>query len=191
MDWRRVRLVSGCLFCSAFVSSGPMCRAQQQAETLQDAAVDKLSVPPSASEPLMGEAQQDNSVGTNFLKHLLDDQKSIWTSPASLRPSDATWLMPLGITAGAMFATDTDFSKHLSNSPSRLKNSNNFSNFGLASMVGAGAGLYLLGHVSHDDHKRETGILAAEAAIDSLAVDYALKYTLGRERPTQDNYRGS
>ena len=38
--------------------------------------------------------------------------------------------------------------------------------------------------------RRETGLLAGEAALDSLAVTYAVKYAFGRERPLQDNYRG-
>ncbi len=48
--------------------------------------------------------------------------------------------------------------------------------------------------MTHEDNKIETGILAGEAAIDSLVPVYALKYGLGRERPlqgnVQDNYRG-
>src|ERR1700722_2952847 len=58
-------------------------------------------------------------------------------------------------------------------------------------MVAVGGGLYVLGHFTHDDHKRETGLLAGEAAVDSLAATYALKYALGRERPLEDNYQGA
>jgi hypothetical protein len=58
-------------------------------------------------------------------------------------------------------------------------------------MAGASAGVFLLGYMTHDDHKRETGRLAAEAAIDSFAVDYSLQYTLGRERPLTNDYRGN
>src|SRR5258708_38440094 len=57
-------------------------------------------------------------------------------------------------------------------------------------MVGIGGGMYVWGHLTHDDHKIETGILAGEAAIDSLTPVYALKYAFGRDRPLQDNYRG-
>jgi hypothetical protein len=57
-------------------------------------------------------------------------------------------------------------------------------------MVGIGGGLYLWGHITHDDHKIETGILAGEAAIDSLVPVYGMKYGLGRERPLQNNYQG-
>ncbi len=50
--------------------------------------------------------------------------------------------------------------------------------------------MYVWGHVTHDEHKRETGFLAGEAAVDSLAATYALKYAFGRERPLNNNYQG-
>ncbi|MGA8367433.1 MAG: hypothetical protein WB716_08960, partial [Candidatus Acidiferrales bacterium] len=85
----------------------------------------------------------DNSLGPHLLKDFAGDQKEIWTSPFHLRMADADWLVPLGIAAGGMFATDTEVSKHLSNSPSRLDRFKNFSNYGIASMAGAAGGLYL------------------------------------------------
>jgi membrane-associated phospholipid phosphatase len=134
--------------------------------------------------------ERENSVGLHLLKNIAEDQKTLWVGPKNLRWVDADWLAPLGGATAAMFATDTEFSKHLSNSPSRIKHSKDLSNYGLASMVGIGGGLYVLGHLTHDDHKIETGILAGEAAIDSLTPVYAMKYAFGRERPLQDNYRG-
>ena len=133
---------------------------------------------------------RENSVGLNLLKNIAEDQKAVWIGPKSLHWVDADWLVPLGGAAAAMFATDSSYSRHLSNSPNRIKYSKDLSNYGLASMVGIGGGLYLLGHVTHDDHKIETGILAGEAAIDSLGPVYAMKYAFGRERPLQDNYQG-
>src|SRR5712692_5081403 len=120
---------------------------------------------------------RDNRVGLPLLKNIAEDQKALWIGPKSLRFVDADWLVPLGGAAAAMFATDTEYSRHLSN-------------YGIASMVGIGGGLYLWGHLTHDDHKIETGVLAGEAAIDSLVPVSAMKYAFGRERPLQDNYRG-
>jgi membrane-associated phospholipid phosphatase len=133
---------------------------------------------------------RENSVGLHLLKNIAEDQKALWDGPKSVRWVDADWLVPLGGAAAAMFATDTEYSKHLSNSPNRIKYSKDLSNYGLASMVGIGGGLYVLGHLTHDDHKIETGILAGQAAIDSLVPVYGMKYAFGRERPLQDNYRG-
>ena len=133
---------------------------------------------------------RENTVGLQLLKNIAEDQKALWISTKHLRFADADWLVPLGGATAAMLVTDTSYSKHLSNSPNRIKYSKDLSNYGLASMVGVGAGLYLLGHATHDDHKIETGILAGEAAIDSLVPVYGMKYAFGRERPLQDNYRG-
>src|SRR5713226_396026 len=141
-------------------------------------------------QPASDWLDRDNRVGLPLLKNIAEDQKALWNGPKSLRFVDADWLVPLGGAAAAMFVTDSSYSKHLSNSPNRIKYSKDLSNYGIASMVGIGGGMYVWGHLTHDDHKIETGILAGEAAIDSLAPVYAMKYAFGRERPQQDNYRG-
>jgi membrane-associated phospholipid phosphatase len=133
---------------------------------------------------------RENTLGLHLLKNIAEDQKALWIGPTHLHWVDADWLVPLGGAAAAMFATDTEYSKHLSNSPTRIKYSKDVSNYGIAAMVGIGGGVFVLGHLTHDDHKIETGILAGEAAIDSLTPVYALKYAFGRDRPLQDNYRG-
>jgi hypothetical protein len=150
----------------------------------------KVRKPNSSVHPAAPWEDRENSVGLHLLKNIAKDQKALWEGPKSLRWVDADWLVPLGGATAAMFATDTEFSKHLSNSPNRIKYSKDLSNYGLASMVGIGGGMYVWGHLTHDDHKIETGILAGEAAIDTLAPVYGMKYAFGRERPLQDNYRG-
>src|SRR6266849_8999467 len=134
--------------------------------------------------------ERENSVGLHLLKNIAEDQKALWVGPKSVRWVDTEWLVPLGGAAAAMFATDTEYSKHLSNSPNRIKYSKDLSNYGIASMVGIGGGMWVWGHLTHDDHKIETGILAGEAAIDSLVPVEGMKYAFGRERPLEDNYRG-
>lgn len=51
--------------------------------------------------------------------------------------------------------------------------------------------MYLLGFPTHNEHWRETGFLAGEAALNSLIVTEAMKYSLGRARPYQDNGSGA
>src|SRR6267143_7013634 len=58
-------------------------------------------------------------------------------------------------------------------------------------MVGVGGRLYVWSKLSHDDHQRETGILAGEAAINSFAVDTVFKYAFGRARPNEDHGLGN
>ena len=132
-----------------------------------------------------------NSLGVPFLKNLVSDQKAIWTSPMRLRWADGTWLFPLAAATGGFFATDRAVPPALSGDPKKLNRYSNFSNYGVYSLVGAGGGLYLWSRLSHDDHQRETGILAGEAAINSFAVDTTFKYAFGRERPNQGQGLGN
>jgi membrane-associated phospholipid phosphatase len=128
---------------------------------------------------------------TGHIKDFMDDQKQIWTSPARIRWSDAPWLVPLGgITAG-LFLTDRQYSASLSQNPATLSHYKTVSNYGVASLIGAGAGLYLFSFPTHNEHWRETGFLAGEAALNSLVTVETLKYSLGRERPYQGTGSGS
>ena len=121
----------------------------------------------------------------------VQDQKNIWTSPARIRLVDARWLVPLaGITAG-LFVTDQQYSASLSTNPSTISHYSTLSNVGIASLAGAGAGMYLMSFPTHNEHWRETGFLAGEAAIDSLIPIEVMKYSLGRERPYQGNGSGA
>ena len=51
-------------------------------------------------------------------------------------------------------------------------------------------GSYLWGHFTKNDYLRDTGFLAGEAAANSFLVSEALKYTLGRQRPTEGSGKG-
>jgi hypothetical protein len=199
--------MSASILLLATVTLGPNCYASPQeqsgrvdnaragtnipdlsVEPTRDSARTHL-VPPSA--PGTGSEDYDNSLGLRFLEHLEQDQKTIWTSPLRLRLIDADWLVPLGLATGGMVATDTEYSKHLPHSPSRLKYSRDLSNFGIGALAGAGAGLYFWGRMTGDDHKSEAGLLAGEAAIDSFGITYGLKYAFGRWRPLQNGTRGN
>jgi len=128
---------------------------------------------------------------TGLVRRFVRDQREIWTSPAKLRFSDTEWLVPLsGITAG-LFVTDRDFSKHLSQNATTISHYKTISNAGVGALVGGAAGMWALGHVSHNEHWSETGFLAGEAALNSLVAVESLKYTLRRQRPYQGDGSGS
>jgi membrane-associated phospholipid phosphatase len=95
-----------------------------------------------------------------------------------------------GITAG-LFVTDRDFSKHLSQNPSTISHYKTLSNAGVGALIGGAGGMWLLGHVSHNEHWSETGFLAGEAALNSLVAVETLKYSLRRQRPFQGDGSGS
>jgi hypothetical protein len=123
-------------------------------------------------------------------RSFLQDQKQIWTSPIRLRFPDTEWLVPFaGITAG-LLVTDRDVSSHLSHDPATLSHYSNLSNAGIGALVGGAAGMWLLSFPSRNEHWRETGLLAGQAAVNSLVAVEALKYSLGRNRPFQGDGTG-
>ncbi len=126
------------------------------------------------------------SLGKNFL----GDQKQIWTSPARLRFADVDWLVPASGFAAGLFTTDRDISTHLSTNPQTISHNKTYSDAGVAALIGGAGAMWLLSYPSHREHWRETGFLAGEAAVNSLVAVEALKYTLRRERPFQEDGSG-
>ncbi|MBZ5506717.1 MAG: phosphatase PAP2 family protein [Acidobacteriia bacterium] len=130
----------------------------------------------------------DNPV--KFLRNLAYDQKAIWTSPFKARIEDLNWIVPLaGVSAGLLNA-DAEMSSRIKGTGTFSKHSGTISNGGVAAALGGSGGLYLLGKLRHDDHQKETGILAIEAATDSLVVGEVLKAVTQRARPTDGNKQG-
>jgi len=204
MDLRCTRLLL-LLFgvCLLGLWLGEECRAQAAGTSVVQTGDEdtKVNVPGTSSseaqpriaplDPPSRSADHENSLNFGLLKRIAKDQEQIWTFPRHLTWADGDILVPFGMTAGALLATDSDYSRSLSNSPSRLNNSVKFSNYGIGAMAGIGGGIWVMGKFTHDDHKKETGILAGEAAVNSYLVTTGLKYTFGRLRPLdQPQYSG-
>ena len=133
----------------------------------------------------------ENRLLVPFVKHVAQDQEHFWTLPAHVRKKDLKWILPVaGATAG-LIASDSWISKQVPNHPSQLDFNRKISDYSLYSLIGAGGGALILGKLSNNEHLRETGILAAEAAVDATAVTYALKLSTQRARPYQASGTGS
>src|SRR6266436_412535 len=161
--------------------------AVSETAPVKDNLSSRTNAPPDA------DATTKTSEGsrTGLVRRFVLDQREIWTSPAKIRFSDTQWLVPLsGITAG-LFVTDNDYSKHLSQNPTTISHYKTLSNAGVGALIGGAGGMWLLGHVKHNEHWSETGFLAGEAAINSLVAVESFKYSLRRERPYQGNGTGS
>jgi hypothetical protein len=139
-------------------------------------------------------AKPTPSLEKKFFVNILDDQRAIWTSPFRLHGSDAKWLAPLGLSTVALIATDRRTSGELvehGNNRTRLRISRDVSRLGsVYSTGGLAAALYLSGRVTHNERLRETGLLGAEALIDSSIVVSALKTVSQRQRPPTDHSSG-
>jgi membrane-associated phospholipid phosphatase len=127
----------------------------------------------------------------SLARNLVQDQKDIWTSPMRLRLYDVQWLAPLLAAGTVVTLSDTDIQRHLPTSPSFQKRSKQFGNYGAAAFAGVTGAAWMWGRVTHNDRLRETGILSGEAALDSLALVYAIKNVTNRDRPYQGNGHGS
>jgi membrane-associated phospholipid phosphatase len=161
---------------------------KHNAEVGKEKKLESVSTEGNENEASAGSSRKGLAkLGEDFLV----DQKQIWTSPARLRFSDTEWLVPIsGITAG-LFVTDSDHSKHLSQNPSTISHYKTISNAGVAALIGGAGGLWVLGHVRHNEHWKETGFLAGEAAFNSLVLVEGMKYSLQRERPFQGDGSGA
>ena len=199
---RSMRIIlSVCTICFLTFYFSKQCRGQSAPAPDQGDEAAKLKMPgtsssaspkgPEPADPPSRSPANENSLDLGMFKRIAKDQVELWTFPRHLTWADGDILVPFGMTAGVLLATDSDYSKSLSNSPSRLNNSVKFSNYGIGAMAGIGGGLYIMGHFTHDDHEKETAILAGEAALNSYLVTTGLKYTFGRLRPLdQPQYSG-
>jgi membrane-associated phospholipid phosphatase len=122
---------------------------------------------------------------SQFFRNILHDQKAIWTAPFHLHGRDTRWLAPLGLGTAALIATDRSSGDEIAESHAQLNPSRIVSYAGSDYGVGAvTASFYLVGRVTHNDRARETGLLGAEALIDSAIVVTTLKEVTQRRRPT-------
>jgi membrane-associated phospholipid phosphatase len=190
-------LVAGAVMASPQVPDNP----EPKAEAKKNGDKQKAPKPESKSGNADGntdadkDADKDTSVkiSHNFRglgERFLLDQKEIWVSPVKLRFTDLGWIIPYGGVTSTLLLTDSHASLHVSRDPSTVSRWDNASNAGIGAMLGSAAGMWLLSYPKHNDHWRETGFLAGEAVLNSLAVTEAMKYSLGRQRPNEGNGTG-
>ena len=141
-----------------------------------------VSVGMPDSELPPGEDPQNRLI-LPFAEHLAEDQQQFWTLAARAKKRDLKWILPASAAAAGLFAADSWLSKQVPDRPDQLHRSLTISNYSAYSLIAATGGAYILGKLSNDDHLRETGLLAAEAALGSFAATYALKIATERERP--------
>src|ERR1700758_3648751 len=116
-------------------------------------------------------------------KNLFLDQKNFFTAPFHMNEKQWDWALPAVLAGTALIASDKTLEKHVPTSPTTVSRAGTASNAGVGVLAGAGAGLFLLGHLQNNDQKRETGLLSGEAAIGAFLDTEVFKYAAGRERP--------
>jgi len=126
----------------------------------------------------------------NLVPNMLVDQKNFWTRPLQIRPGDVHWLVPFAALTSALIGSDSSIEKELPTNSTLIKRSQNFSNFGLASLAGTAGAFYFWGRFTHDDHARETGQLSGEALANGVLVSSLIQEATGRDRPLDGNGQG-
>lgn len=140
---------------------------------------------PSATPSPSPKTSSSTTLEKDFFKNILRDQKAIWTAPFHLHGRDARYLVPLGAGTAALIATDQRTGDEMAESTRQLNTSRIISYAGSTYGVGAvAATFYLAGRATHNDRARETGILGAEALIDSGIVVTVVKEISQRTRPS-------
>jgi len=130
------------------------------------------------------------SLESQFFKNILRDQKAIWTAPLHLERSDAKWIVPGAIGFGALITTDRITGDEIAEFDRGIPASRIISYPGSICGVGVvAATFYVVGRKTKNTRARETGILSAQAAIDSLIVSNALKVASQRARPEAERER--
>lgn len=139
------------------------------------------------------QAKPTPSLESRFLRNILKDQRAIWTSPFRIGRGDMKWVAPLGLATTALIATDRYTGGEMieGGHSTRLTVSKDISYGGSVYATGGiAATFYLVGRATNNRRARETGLLSAEALIDSGIVVEILKEVSQRPRPFVDDASG-
>lgn len=178
----------------AQTDSQPSSPAPDAKTELRDGSipVTQNAKPPENSPTFLPAGEDpENRLVTPFMKHLVLDQKQFWTSPFHLNRQDAKFLLPFAAFTGALIAGDSWISRQVPDKTSQINRSKNISDYATYSLIGAAGASYFWGHFIRNDHLRETGFLAGEAALNSTAVTYLFKTVTQRPRPLEGNGNGT
>jgi hypothetical protein len=130
------------------------------------------------------------SLEHEFFKNILRDQKAIWTAPFHLERSDMKWVIPSGVGFMALVTTDRITGDEIGEANRQVAWSRHISNIGsVYSLAAASGAFYLIGREKKNDRARETGLLSAEAIINSVIVEGVLKGVTQRARPLDGHER--
>jgi hypothetical protein len=165
------------LFLCAIIATNSLLIAQDQD------ARDKVFYP--------GDTERVKPLARKFFSNILLDQKEIWTSPFRMNRDTAKLWIGFGAVTAGLIASDQWSSKQLENSRGQVRWGGRVSQIGASyTLIPLAAGFYGYGAIFDEPKARETGVLGAEAMVDSLIVVEVLKTISGRNRPDSKNDKG-
>jgi hypothetical protein len=126
---------------------------------------------------------KDEFFSKGFVKHLLSDQKTIWTSPAHIQKSDAKWLVPLAAGTTVLLFEDTKISHAFDGKTSVQNTAEKVGDIGGIATWGVPGAFLAFGKMKDNDRMVDTGERGLQAAIYSTIVMQVLKVATNRTRP--------
>jgi len=161
---------------------------------------------PDSSAPSQQKQGVDSSAAANqsqgialdksLLRTFLHDEYQLWTAPFRFGNYESHTMVKYGVPfvlmSGALIATDHKSAEALPNTEDQTVWSGRVSQLGTAySLGGFAAATYLIGHLKHNDHAKEAGILSLEALGHAQLIALGLKAITQRERPLDENPSGT
>src|SRR5436309_4641298 len=135
---------------------------------------------PLKSPPILS---RDQFFSKGFVQQLLKDQRSIWTSPARIKTSDAKWFVSLAGATAFLFTQDNQISHRFDHDPSLQKTSLKISQVGTYAPFGVPGAFLALGKLTGNERFEETGKFGLQAALYSTLASQGLKLVSDRTRP--------
>lgn len=134
--------------------------------------------------------QEDSSPSpsalTGFAKQFLEQERGLWTSPLHIAPNDMKWLVPLGISAGALLRTDRNISNEANEAAGLRRPSRIISQAGSATATFiAPLALMTIGRLTNNERASEAGLVGLQAVLNSALIVQMLKSATNRERPNK------
>lgn len=136
--------------------------------------------------------ETDSDADTPFLKAMIEDQGSIWTSPFRMRKKDIVKWLASALITGILIANDEAIYKNIKGfrddhpwvddlSPQITVLGDGALNLGICGLF------YLGGLVFGDGKAKETAKLSLMSLLHASIVVQVLKHLAGRQRPSVDN----
>ncbi|WP_164981291.1 phosphatase PAP2 family protein [Silvibacterium dinghuense] len=123
--------------------------------------------------------------------HVAQDEAGIVTAPFHVNSNALYWVVPFGVATGVALDQDQNALEAVGVHPTREKDFGRFSDYGGIYGPSAAVGVgYIAGSMTHNDHLRETAVLAGEAMADSIILNTGLGYAIDRQTPLEGDGTG-
>ena len=146
----------------------------------------ELSPAPIPADPQRTQSASSDGSLKSAVRRFGKDQVEIYSAP--FHRSNLKWDALFLVGTGVLIATDRHAAGAISND--HINVSRDISSVGLFGTSAAAGALLLSGLVTHNDHARETGVLSAEALVNTVPIYVGLQFITGRERPNAGTGNG-